>query len=88
MSTIFDEEREDNKDDLDKESDSQPQNTDNLVEEIKRNLHKELNHYWDAPLDHSLITMLLDPRCKSMTKLDNWEHEKAISLYKKNIIQF
>ncbi|CAG8676821.1 36323_t:CDS:2, partial [Gigaspora margarita] len=49
---------EDNIVNLDEESDSQPQNTNNLVEKIKRNLHKPLNHYWDAPLDHSL---LLDP---------------------------
>ncbi|CAG8490237.1 22544_t:CDS:2 [Gigaspora rosea] len=70
MSTIFDEEEEDNIVDLDEESDKK----------IKRNLHKALNHYWDAPLDHSLIAMLLDPRCKSMTKLDNWERDKAISL--------
>ncbi|CAG8496861.1 4013_t:CDS:2 [Gigaspora margarita] len=80
MLTIFDEEEEDNIVNLDEESDSQPQNTNNLVEKIKRNLHKALNHYWDAPPDHSLITMLLDPCCKFITKLDNWEYNKAISL--------
>ncbi|CAG8832712.1 4137_t:CDS:2, partial [Gigaspora margarita] len=54
----------------------------------EQNLHQKefidralvLNYYWDAPLDHSLIAMLLDSRCKFMTKLDNWERDKAISL--------
>ncbi|CAG8757436.1 44850_t:CDS:2, partial [Gigaspora margarita] len=79
MLTIFDEEEEDDIVDLDEESDlittanggkfklSQPQNTDNLVEK-------------DAPLDSSLIAMLLDSHCKLITKLDNWERNKTISL--------
>ncbi|CAG8849744.1 21897_t:CDS:1, partial [Racocetra persica] len=43
-------------------------------------LYKALDHYWDAPLDCSLIAMLLDPRCKSIKKLDSWERDKAIDL--------
>ncbi|CAG8611779.1 9986_t:CDS:2, partial [Scutellospora calospora] len=78
MLTIFDEEEE-NIVDMDKELEiiitanggrfnlSQPQNMDNLVEK-------------DASLDCSLIAMLLDPHCKSMKKLDSWEHDKAINL--------
>ncbi|CAG8803331.1 3682_t:CDS:2, partial [Gigaspora margarita] len=75
MSTIFDKEKEDNIVDLDEELDNQPQNTDNLVEKIKINLHKALNHYWNAPLNHLLITMLLEPCCKSIAKLNNWKLE-------------
>lgn len=91
MSTIFEEEEEDIID-FDEELEiittsngnkfklSQPQNTESLVEKVKASLHKALNHYWDAPLDSSLIAMLLDPHCKSMKKLDSWERDKAISL--------
>ncbi|CAG8792673.1 11797_t:CDS:2, partial [Dentiscutata erythropus] len=91
MLTIFDEEEE-NIVDIDEELEiiitanggkfklSQPQNTDNLVEKVKENLYKALDHYWDTPLDCSLIAMLLDPRCKSMKKLNSWERDKAIDL--------
>ncbi|CAG8541975.1 8817_t:CDS:2, partial [Ambispora leptoticha] len=90
--TIFDEEEEEDIVDLDEELEiittadgnkiklSQPQDTDDLVEKVKENLHKALCYYWDAPLNSSLIAMLLDPRCKSMNKLDSWERDKAISL--------
>ncbi|CAG8772630.1 2846_t:CDS:1 [Dentiscutata erythropus] len=89
MSTIFDEE---NIVDEDEELEiiitanrgkfklSQPQNTDNLVEKVKESLYKALDYYWDAPLDCSLIAMLLDLCCKSMKKLDSWERDKAIDL--------
>ncbi|CAG8857470.1 18414_t:CDS:1, partial [Gigaspora margarita] len=91
MSTIFEEDEEDIVD-VDEELEtiitanggkfklSQLQNTDSLVEKVKESLHIALNHYWDAPLDCFLIAMLLDPRCKSMRKLDSWEHDKAIDL--------
>ncbi|CAG8821989.1 7663_t:CDS:1, partial [Dentiscutata erythropus] len=59
---------------------SQPQNMDNLVEKVNESLYKALDHYWNAPLDCSLIAMLLDPCCKSMKKLDSWERDKAIDL--------
>ncbi|CAG8828165.1 1150_t:CDS:2, partial [Gigaspora margarita] len=59
---------------------TQPQNTDSLVEKVKESLHIALNHYWDTPLDCSLIAMLLDLHCKSMRKLDSWEHDKAVDL--------
>ncbi|CAG8563694.1 138_t:CDS:1, partial [Dentiscutata erythropus] len=91
MVTVFEEEEE-NIVDLDKELEiivtangdkfkiNQPQNVDNLAEKVKENLYKALNHYWDAPLDSSLIAMLLDPHCKSMKKLDSWERNKAINV--------
>ncbi|CAG8788841.1 36013_t:CDS:1 [Gigaspora margarita] len=92
MSTIFDEEEEEDIIDVDEELEiiimanggkfklSQPQNMDNLVEKVKESLYKALDYYWDALLDCSLIAMLLDPHCKSMKKLDSWERDKAIDL--------
>ncbi|CAG8553040.1 36016_t:CDS:2 [Gigaspora margarita] len=91
MSTIFEEDEEDIVD-VDKELKtiitanggkfklSQPQNTNSLVEKVKESLHIALNHYWDTPLDYSLIAMLLDPCCKSIRKLNSWECDKAVDL--------
>ncbi|CAG8778557.1 41577_t:CDS:1, partial [Gigaspora margarita] len=91
MSTIFEEDEEDIVD-VDKELEtiitanggkfklSQLQNTDSLIEKVKESLHIALNHYWSAPLDCSLIAILLDPCCKSMRKLDSWECDKAVDL--------
>ncbi|CAG8853053.1 25285_t:CDS:1, partial [Gigaspora margarita] len=92
MLTIFEEEEEKNIVDLDDDLEiitmadgstfkfSQPQNTDSLAEKVKEGLYKALSHYWDAPLNCSLIAMLLDPRCKLMKKLDSWERNKATDL--------
>ncbi|CAG8473561.1 22983_t:CDS:2, partial [Cetraspora pellucida] len=90
--TIFDEKEEEDIVNLDEELEiittangnkiklSQPQDTDDLVEKVKEDLHKVLYYYWNILLNSSLIAMLLDPYCKSMNKLDSWEHDKAISL--------
>ncbi|CAG8800637.1 11889_t:CDS:2, partial [Racocetra persica] len=51
-----------------------------IDEELKIIIIANGDHYWDASLDCSLIAMLLDPRCKSMKKLDSWERDKAIDL--------
>ncbi|CAG8786763.1 10303_t:CDS:2, partial [Gigaspora margarita] len=63
---------------------NQPQNTDGLVNKIKKNLYAVLKYYWDALIDRSLVTTLLDPRCKSIKQLDGWERNKAISLLQEN----
>ncbi|CAG8762224.1 20691_t:CDS:2, partial [Gigaspora margarita] len=63
---------------------NQPQNTDGLVNKIKKNLYAALKYYWDALIDRSLVATLLDPRCKSMKQLDGWERNKAISLLQEN----
>ncbi|CAG8765598.1 24316_t:CDS:2 [Dentiscutata erythropus] len=69
MLTIFNEEEE-NRVDVDEE----------LLRLMEESLYKVLDYYWDALLDCFLIAILLDPRCKSMKKLDSWEHNKAIDL--------
>ncbi|CAG8674452.1 5148_t:CDS:2 [Dentiscutata erythropus] len=51
-----------------------------LIENIKEKLHMALNYYWDAPIDSSLVAMLLDPQYKAMKQLSSWERNKAISL--------
>ncbi|CAG8523206.1 6712_t:CDS:2, partial [Scutellospora calospora] len=78
MLTVFEEEEE-NIVDLDEELEiivtangdkfkiNQPQNTEGLVDK-------------DTPIDSSLIAILLDPRYKSMKKLDSWERNKAINV--------
>ncbi|CAG8679584.1 6868_t:CDS:2 [Cetraspora pellucida] len=58
----------------------------NRVEKVKKSLYKALDYYWDAPLDCSLITMLLDSCCKSMKKLDSWKRERLLIFCKKNMI--
>ncbi|CAG8804523.1 43869_t:CDS:2, partial [Gigaspora margarita] len=63
---------------------NQPQNTDGLVNKIKKNLYAALKYYWNAPIDRSLVATLLDPHCKSMKQLDSWKCNKAISLLQEN----
>ncbi|CAG8837025.1 16386_t:CDS:1, partial [Cetraspora pellucida] len=55
-----------------------------LVNKIKKNLYAALKYYWDAPIDHSLVATLLNPRCKSMKQLDDWKRNKAISFLQEN----
>ncbi|CAG8507166.1 27734_t:CDS:2, partial [Gigaspora margarita] len=72
MSTIFDNEEEDIID-LDDKSET-------ITTADGKKFKLNLPQNTDSLIENSLITILLDPQYKSMKQLNNWEHNKAVSL--------
>jgi hypothetical protein len=47
-----------------------PVNTNNLLNQVKKNIYHALCHYFPIPLSDKLLSTLLDPRCKKLEDFD------------------
>jgi hypothetical protein len=47
-----------------------PVNTDNIVNQVKKNMYQALNHYFSTPSSEKFLSALLDPRCKRLDDID------------------
>ncbi len=51
-----------------------PVNTNNLLNQVKKNMYQALCHYFPAPPPEKLLSALLDPRCKKLEDIDHLTH--------------
>lgn len=47
-----------------------PVNTNNLLDQVKKNIYQALCHYFPTPSTEKLLSALLDPRCKKLEDFD------------------
>ena len=47
-----------------------PVNTNNLLNQVKKNMYKALCYYYPTPSSEQLLSALLDPRCKKLEFVD------------------
>jgi hypothetical protein len=56
-----------------------PLNCEGKEEEVKRHLYQLLLHYWESPAEEGMVSVLLDPRLKSLNFVSNLTKEETIT---------